>query len=668
MQINLKIGQKLSISAALGIVLVLTFIVVSRFAASAIDLATETQVANMSVFEAILRAQMDWRDARIAFRDARLARSIEEFGRAEKAGDDAGKSLADRFSFIASRLPDGAAKAKAIEAHDLAAAYAKSLNEALQGERRRQEARQLATELGANWDDAIAKLRAAVKEHGDAADVLVERLDVLVDEARAAIWTFHSTEDDQQKARVARVVADASPILKELEGTVANASVLTTQVAALVSRVPSAMTSAVDAVAARNLANKNADPIRVQLAKFLADFTDTISQQNVALNDNVDATIDKAQTEELMLGALTVLVLVGSAVFGSLGIGKPIRHIAGVLEHLAGGDKSIDIPFTTRGDEIGDTARAAQVFKDNLIRMDQLAAEQKEAEIRAEAEKKQAMHQLANSFEKTVGGIICAVSSAADQLQGAAQTMSAAADQTSRQSIAVASASEEASSNVQTVASAAEELSASVSEIGKRVHESARIAAEAAKDADATAGKVARLSQAAEKIGDIVGLISTIAGQTNLLALNATIEAARAGDAGKGFAVVASEVKSLADQTAKATAEISAQIEEIQASTADSAQAIVAITGTIRKMSEIATTIASAVEEQGAATTEIARNVQQASAGTAEVSSNITGVTRAASDSSTASAQVLSSAGELAKQSGALQSEVTKFLNTVRAA
>ena len=164
------------------------------------------------------------------------------------------------------------------------------------------------------------------------------------------------------------------------------------------------------------------------------------------------------------------------------------------------------------------------------------------------------MQELADTFEHTVGGIIEQVSAAARRLQGAAQTMSAAAEQTNRRSLAVASASEEASSNVETVASAAEELAASVNEIGRRVNESARIAAGAAKDADATAAKVARLSQAAQKIGDIVGLITTIAGQTNLLALNATIEAARAGEAGRGFAVVASEVKSLAEQTAKATA------------------------------------------------------------------------------------------------------------------
>jgi methyl-accepting chemotaxis protein len=668
MRFNLKIGQKLSVSAGLGIVLVLALVVVSRVATNEIDYATDTQGNNTAIFEAALRAQMDWRDARIAFRDARLANSPAELDRAIKAGSDAGKALAERFSFIATRLPEDEAKAKAAKTRDLATAYAASLDEALQAERRRHQARQRLVELGASWDETLAKLRAALPDQASDLEVLVERLDGHVANARAAIWEFHASEDVQLKSRVAQVVGDSAPVLKELEGRMTGASAQLTKLAGLIVQLPTVMKATVDAVTARNTTSKAIEPARVELGKNIVAFTDVATRQNLALNDEVDIAIGKAQTWGLALGALTVLVMIGSAVFGFLGVGRPVRRIAGVLEQLAGGDKGVAIPFLKRGDELGEAARAADVFKATLIRMEQMSAERAEARARAEAEKKQAMHQLAESFEQAVGGIIGQVSGAATQLQGAAQTMSAAADETNRQSTIVASAAEEASSNVQTVASAAEELAASVSEIGRRVNESAKIAAEAAKDADETASKVARLSQAAQKIGDIVGLISTIAGQTNLLALNATIEAARAGDAGKGFAVVASEVKSLADQTAKATAEISAQIEEIQASTSDSAHAIGQITETIRKMNEIATTIASAVEEQGAATTEIARNVQQASSGTTEVSSNIIGVTRAASESSSASTEVLVSAGNLASQSERLRSEVSQFLDRVRAA
>ncbi|MGP0090677.1 MAG: protoglobin domain-containing protein [Xanthobacteraceae bacterium] len=278
------------------------------------------------------------------------------------------------------------------------------------------------------------------------------------------------------------------------------------------------------------------------------------------------------------------------------------------------------------------------------------------------------LERLASDFDKAVGGVVNIVASAATELQTAAQTMTAAAEETASQSNVVASASEEASSNVQTVASAAEELTSSISEIGRQVQESVSIAGKAVHDADQTVEKVRDLAQGAQKIGEVVELINNIASQTNLLALNATIEAARAGEAGKGFAVVAQEVKSLAEQTAKATSDIAAQVGSIQKSTTESATAIGGITAVIKSMNEIATTIASAVEEQGAATKEIARNVQQASQGTSEVSSNISGVTRAAGETGAAASQVLASATDLSRQAEQLRTEVDKFLATVRAA
>jgi methyl-accepting chemotaxis protein len=218
------------------------------------------------------------------------------------------------------------------------------------------------------------------------------------------------------------------------------------------------------------------------------------------------------------------------------------------------------------------------------------------------------------------------------------------------------------------VASATEELSSSISEISRQVQESARIAVDAVNQTRSTNERVSELSKAAARIGDIIELINTIAGQTNLLALNATIEAARAGEAGRGFAVVASEVKALAEQTAKATGEISQQISGIQSATGESVDAIKQVSITIERLSEIASTIAAAVEEQGAATQEISRNVQQASHGTQQVSSNVIDVQRGATETGSASAQVLSSAQLLAKDSSRLKLEVSKFVETVRAA
>ncbi len=226
---------------------------------------------------------------------------------------------------------------------------------------------------------------------------------------------------------------------------------------------------------------------------------------------------------------------------------------------------------------------------------------------------------------------------------------------------------EQASSNVQTVAAAAEQLSASVQEVGRQVAKSSEIAGRAVDEADRTHNTVRKLAESAQKIGDVVQLITEIAEQTNLLALNATIEAARAGDAGKGFAVVASEVKSLASQTAKATEEIELQIGGIQDATQTAVKAIDGIGGTIGEINEITSTIASAVEEQGAATQEIARNTHEAATGTQQVTSTITDVSQSAGEAGSASAQVLSAAGQLSEESEMLRSEVDKFIARIRA-
>jgi methyl-accepting chemotaxis protein len=218
------------------------------------------------------------------------------------------------------------------------------------------------------------------------------------------------------------------------------------------------------------------------------------------------------------------------------------------------------------------------------------------------------------------------------------------------------------------VAAATEELSGSISEISRQVGESARIAAQAVEQVAKSEVTVTELANAANRIGEVVGLINTIAAQTNLLALNATIEAARAGEAGKGFAVGASEVKSLATQTARATEGITAQVSAIQGSTQEAVDTIKGIGQIIDKMSEIATTVAAAVEEQGAATAEIARNIQQAASGTQNVSNNIVGVSSAANETGETASDVLQSSDGLAAESEALSNEVGRFLARIKAA
>jgi methyl-accepting chemotaxis protein len=349
-------------------------------------------------------------------------------------------------------------------------------------------------------------------------------------------------------------------------------------------------------------------------------------------------------------------------------ISRPLGQLGARMRTLADGELQSEIPGIGRADEIGAMAATVQTFKDTAVRIRGLDKAEAETKERAAAERRAAMENLANDFERSVNGIVRSVSTAAASMQTTAQSMKATASDASARAAAVEAASESASNNVGTVAAAAEELSSSVTEISRQVTQSSEIASKAVGDAERTNATVKILSTGAEKIGEVVKLIHSIAAQTNLLALNATIEAARAGDSGRGFAVVASEVKALANQTAKATEEISAQVAAMQASTSDAVAAISGITGTIAQMSEITVSISTAIDQQGDATREIARNIQSVAAGSSEISTHIGGVTTAATAAGTAASEVLASAGELDNQSGMLRSAVDGFLAKVRAA
>ena len=381
----------------------------------------------------------------------------------------------------------------------------------------------------------------------------------------------------------------------------------------------------------------------------------------------------KAQTwvstqRSLIVAGVILLFMLVVSIFVARTITAPLQRMTVTMNDLASGKLDIEVPGVGRGDEVGEMAKAVEVFKSNAVARQSLEVEQRAAESRAVAGRKADMNKMADDFEIAVGRIVETVSLASSQLEISASTLTATAERAQELTTTVAAASEEASTNVQSVASATEEMASSVTEISRQVQESARMANDAVGQARTTNERVSELSKAATRIGDVVELINTIAGQTNLLALNATIEAARAGEAGRGFAVVASEVKALAEQTAKATGEIGQQITGIQAATQESVNAIQAISGTIEKLSEISSAIAAAVEEQGAATQEISRNVQQAAMGTQRVSTNITDVQRGANETGSASSQVLSAAQSLSGDSNRLKQEVGRFLDSVRAA
>ena len=472
---------------------------------------------------------------------------------------------------------------------------------------------------------------------------------------------------DRSKQELSDFEKTASEMLSELQNPVRRE--LATKVVALAGDYKSTFSEVVEVIFSRNgIISGSLDVIGPRLA----DEMEQIKLSNKAAQDELGPRMTETlRLEVIAVGvgaAVAILIGVLLAFFTGRAISRPIVEMTTAMRSLAEGDTTAEVPARNRGDEIGVMAHAVQVFKENAIETERLREERRREEENREREKREATLRMADDLESSVKGVVDGVGSAADEMKVTAESLSAASEQTSSRASTVAAASEEATVTAQTVASAAEELSNSIQEIARQVADAANVSSTGKGQAESTNATVKGLAEGAQKIGDVVSLINDIAEQTNLLALNATIEAARAGEAGKGFAVVASEVKSLANQTAKATEEISQQIGTMQESTQKTVGEIEAVVEAMSRISEMTTAVASAVEEQNAATRDIAQNIQQTASGTENVSANITEVNSAAQQSGEAAGKVVDVVGQLTDQSNTLRSELEQFLARLRAA
>ena len=671
-----RIANKLGAVGLFSVLLAGGMVVNQMVSEPVIDAANHRAEVHQVIADRILKANIALRRMELAVRDIRQSRNPQDLEKSLGRLNGAFAAMTDDIDVAMGNVGHAEDKERLQKVKSLAVEYHDAASEIGKVQVRIFEITGKRNERSAEWTKTFEGLllSPALIRASNQSDVekVLNEADSSFNSVRSATWQLIATGDEGQKQVIVNRTGGLDDTLDSARSIVSDVELLATidSLAKTVKGFSAATQEAIQAEAAKKeLVETKAMPVVGQTVELMQTALDMASKNAEKAQALAATELSHANRLSLALEIVVILALLGSVIFTFVDVSRPLTRLNNALGRMAAGDLNIEIPGANRGDEVGDLAKTVIVIRQNAetkareeaetkIRQDEVLARQRKAE----------MAKMANDFENAVGRIVETVSSASGELEASAGTLTATADRAQELTTMVAAASEEASTNVQSVASATEQLSSSVNEISRQVQESARMATDAVGQARSTTDRVSELSKAASRIGDVVELINTIAGQTNLLALNATIEAARAGEAGRGFAVVASEVKALAEQTAKATGEIGLQINGIQGATADSVNAIKEISGTIERLSEIASTIAAAVEEQGASTQEISRNVQQAAHGTQQVSSNITDVQRGASETGSASSQVLSAAQTLSADSGRLKAEVSKFLNSVRAA
>jgi methyl-accepting chemotaxis protein len=670
-----RIGSKLAIITGMAVVLVGGMTANQLSSNNSVDRLSADAAFRRVIVDDLVAAHLDLQRAQLAVRDMRLADAPDAITAAYAVSQQRQKAVGNHLNAALGLVDRAENRERMQKVLELNSAYEQAAADLYKASGDFSVLLEKRHDATVAFTKAIETLLASPSLASLANRQDVERvltaIGTRLEAAHGASWRYAAKHEPAQEQLVVARNAEIVELIARARGLVADKTMSNEidslrELAATLAKLHQEISANISLRA--NIGAQRAMPIAREADEILTKGVEMARGLSEASDARAGSERAAAGRLGIGLSLVVILILIGSTVFSMVNIARPVRRIGEVLIAIANGNKAIDIPYSHRGDEVGDNARAAAKFKDNLLRIERMEVEKQHEDAERAARRREEMRRLADEFHSAVGKIVDAVSSAATGLEAAAGTLTHTADSTQRLSTAVSSASGEALSNVNSVASAAGELAASVTEIGGQVHESRRIAGEAVTQADETNARIAALSDAAARIGDVVKLITAIAEQTNLLALNATIEAARAGAAGKGFAVVAQEVKALAAQTAKATDEIGTQIGAMQGATQNSVAAIRAIGGTINRVSEIAAAIAAAVEEQGAATQEIARNVQQAAQGSAEVAENIVSVRRAATETGTASAQVLDSARALASQSTHLKLEVEKFLANVRAA